>query len=153
MPWFSAYLLFRLVSQVNRSIAYNRFGIGNLLCSVGLKTLNDHEPLVYLKAVYTEWAMLGMMAIIYVCLPESPYWLADKGKHEAGVRSLRRINGKIEGYDVDFHYGLVRRTVELEKQRSEALNGERRGLMAELISLKEVFSGINGVSQNPWSGS
>ena len=65
--------------------------------------------------------MIGGIIILWSILPESPCkqhavawdapsdshagWLAAKGKHVEGKAVLERLNGKIEGYDVDHEIG------------------------------------------------
>jgi SP family general alpha glucoside:H+ symporter-like MFS transporter len=69
--------------------------------SIALKVLADNEPTNYLTAVYTEWAMLGIMGIVHLFIPESPYWCAGKGNDDRGRKIIEQLNGDIEGYDVD----------------------------------------------------
>lgn len=45
--------------------------------------------------------MIGAIAIIFVFLPESPWWLASKGKVDKAAKVLHLCNGKVEGYDID----------------------------------------------------
>jgi hypothetical protein len=63
------------------------------------------------------------MAFIYAYIPESPYWLAGRGYHDRGRAVIDRLNGKIKDYDVDFHYGLLRQTVDLEQKHNRELTG------------------------------
>jgi SP family general alpha glucoside:H+ symporter-like MFS transporter len=44
--------------------------------------------------------MVGVIAIIFVLLPESPWWLASVNKLEQTKKVLLRCHGHIEGYDV-----------------------------------------------------
>lgn len=44
--------------------------------------------------------MVGVTLIIFLLLPESPWWLVSKGKLEKAAKVLRRCNGHVEGYDV-----------------------------------------------------
>lgn len=48
-----------------------------------------------------QWAMIGGIGIIFAFLPESPWWLASKGKLEKAAKILHSCNGKVEGYNVD----------------------------------------------------
>lgn len=47
--------------------------------------------------------MIGGMLIIFLLLPESPWWLASKGKLQSAEKMLLRFNGHIEGYNVQEH--------------------------------------------------
>ena len=86
------------------------------------------------------------MIAVYVIIPESPYWCANTERHERGRQIIARLNGGIEGYDVDFHYDLIRRAVEKEKSYQKQIDGDRlsKGFLQELANVKEVFIGING---------
>lgn len=45
--------------------------------------------------------MVGIIAIIFVSMPESPWWLVSKGKIDQAAKILNRCNGKVDGYSVD----------------------------------------------------
>lgn len=108
--------------------------------------MNDKQPFNYLTPIYTEWAMLGLMAIVYFFIPESPFWCANTGRHDQGREIIKRLNGGIEGYDVDFHYDIIKQSVEKEKSYQKEIDGESHGFLQELRNVKEVFIGVNGVS-------
>lgn len=84
------------------------------------------------------------MIAVYVIIPESPYWCANTGRHDQGRKIIARLNGGIEGYDVDYHYDLIKRAVEKEKSYQKQIDGDSRGFLQELANVKEVFIGING---------
>jgi len=107
--------------------------------------MNDKSPYNYLTPIYIEWAMIGIMLGIYIYIPETPYWCANHGEHERGRAIVERLNGRIDGYDVDFHYDLIRKTVEKEKSFQKQIDGDSNGFLQELANVKEVFVGINGV--------
>lgn len=44
--------------------------------------------------------MIGAIAIIFVLLPESPWWLVSKGKLDKAAKVLTFCNGNVNGYDV-----------------------------------------------------
>jgi hypothetical protein len=123
---------------------------------MALKVIADNQPHNFRLAIYTEWAVIvsahsipadtqGIMAIIYVLIPETPYWCAARGEHERGRKTVQFLNGGIEGYDVDFHYDLIRRAVEKEQSYQKEIDGDRGGFLTELRNVKEVLVGINGV--------
>jgi hypothetical protein len=43
----------------------------------------------------------GHQGIVYLFIPESPYWCAGKGNDDRGRKIIEQLNGDIEGYDVD----------------------------------------------------
>ena len=45
--------------------------------------------------------MIGIMLIIFLLIPESPWWLAGKEKLEKASKILLRFNGHIPGYNVN----------------------------------------------------
>lgn len=45
--------------------------------------------------------MVGVIAVIFVFIPESPWWLVSKGKIDKAAQILTRCNGNVEGYSVD----------------------------------------------------
>jgi SP family general alpha glucoside:H+ symporter-like MFS transporter len=45
--------------------------------------------------------MVIPIGIVFALLPESPWWLASKGKTEKAAKVLRLCNGGVEGYDVE----------------------------------------------------
>lgn len=44
--------------------------------------------------------MIGVTIIIFLIIPESPWWLVSKGKLESASKILERYNGRVEGYNV-----------------------------------------------------
>jgi hypothetical protein len=48
-----------------------------------------------------QWPMVGLIGIIFVFLPESPWWLASKGKLDKARRVLQFCNGGVDGYDIE----------------------------------------------------
>lgn len=45
--------------------------------------------------------MVGVMGIVFLLLPESPWWLVSKGKLEKGSKMLSRYQGHLQGYSVE----------------------------------------------------
>jgi hypothetical protein len=44
--------------------------------------------------------MVGLAGIIFVLIPESPWWLVGKDKVDEAANILQRYNGHVKGYDV-----------------------------------------------------
>jgi hypothetical protein len=47
-----------------------------------------------------QWAMVIPIGVVFVLLPETPWWLASKGKLDKATRVLQFCNGGVKGYDV-----------------------------------------------------
>nr|XP_031857210.1 uncharacterized protein CI109_007374 [Kwoniella shandongensis]KAA5524282.1 hypothetical protein CI109_007374 [Kwoniella shandongensis] len=121
------------------------YSIGQLFASAALKILADKQPFNYLDLIYTEWAMLGIMLIIYIYIPESPWWCANHEHHDRGRAIIKRLNGGIEGYNVEYHYDIIQKTVEHEKQMKIEAYGPDEGMWKRITDIREIFIGSNGM--------
>lgn len=90
--------------------------IGSFFAYIALQIMNRQNPTVWLTPVYTQWAQIGIMIIIYVFLPESPSWCATRGDSERAKKELLKLNRGVKGYDLEQQYQLLALTVEHEKQ-------------------------------------
>jgi SP family general alpha glucoside:H+ symporter-like MFS transporter len=45
--------------------------------------------------------MVGLIAVIFALIPESPWWLVSNGKIDKAAKILNSCNGKVDGYSVD----------------------------------------------------
>lgn len=59
--------------------------------------------------------MIGLLLIIFLLIPETPWWLTSKGKTVSAAKVLTRYNGHIEGYNVQEVIGVMSATVEEER--------------------------------------
>jgi MFS transporter, SP family, general alpha glucoside:H+ symporter len=78
------------------------------------------------------WAFPALLAVGLIFMPESPYWLVMKDKHDAALASLRRLSRK--GEDLDARLAEIQATVEAERQMRIA--SKNSGLI-------EIFKGTN----------
>ncbi|KAF3764006.1 general substrate transporter [Cryphonectria parasitica EP155] len=92
------------------------FVIGQLSASIGLNVMNTHDPYEFRKPIYTQWAFIGGMLVIFLLLPESPWWLVSKGKTDRASKTLLQYNGHVPGYDVQEVIGVMTSTIEEERQ-------------------------------------
>ncbi|KIX08671.1 uncharacterized protein Z518_03328 [Rhinocladiella mackenziei CBS 650.93] len=76
------------------------FVIGQLCGAISLNRLNAIDPYDFRTPIYTRWAMIGAMIIIFLLIPETPWWLAGKEKLDKVAKVLLKYNGHIEGYNV-----------------------------------------------------
>lgn len=102
--------------------------------AVTMETRRD--PLDWKTIILTQWSQVGIMGLIYVFLPETPWWYARKGRAEDAKKILTRLYGKIQGYDVSVEYGIIAATVEQETIWATE-NKE--------VAWSAIFKGINGV--------
>ncbi|KAL4899290.1 hypothetical protein BDW74DRAFT_183822 [Aspergillus multicolor] len=110
------------------------FVIGQLFASVALNRLNASDPYNFRTPIYTQWAMVGVAGIIFVFLPESPWWLVGKDRHENAAKVLRLCNGGVQGYDIQEQIGIM--TATIAEERHIAARDSQQGMWA-------VFQGRN----------
>ncbi|CAH0019588.1 unnamed protein product [Clonostachys rhizophaga] len=109
--------------------------LGSFCTHVALQRLNRLDPFDWLTPVYTQWAHVGVMAIIYICLPESPVWCASVGKEEKAKKWLRLIHRDVDGYDADYQYQVL--ILNIEHERSIAISQRNEHWTA-------IFKGVDG---------
>ncbi|CZS96291.1 probable maltose permease (MalP) [Rhynchosporium graminicola] len=95
------------------------FVVGQLCGAVALNSLHNIKPLDFRTPIYTQWAMVGGMLLIFLCVPESPWWLVSKGKVDKAAKVLQKYNGHLEGYNVDEMISIMSATIEEERQLAE----------------------------------
>jgi hypothetical protein len=69
-----------------------------------------------------------------VFLPESPRWYCQKGKHEQAKKVLQRVNGGVEGYDLETEYAILVQEVE---------DGRHLAVRSSGTSFFDLFRGTN----------
>lgn len=113
------------------------WSVGGIFPPVVLHSMAKSDASNWKTPVYTQWAMLGLMIIIYIVLiPESPWWAASKGKDDLGKKLLQQINGAVPEYDVEEEWAIIQRTVQLEREMALERKNE---------SFTAIFKGINGL--------
>lgn len=50
------------------------FTVGQFMAPVALQVLSQTDRHDWLTPIYTQWAQIGLMIIIYLLVPESPAW-------------------------------------------------------------------------------
>ncbi|KAF2014274.1 MFS general substrate transporter [Aaosphaeria arxii CBS 175.79] len=95
--------------------------IGKFLANLVLMLVQQTNPMNYKVPILTQWGFVGMMLPIFLWLPETPAYYAERDLHEAGKKTLARVNGKVEGYDIEVEYAIILNTIREEKYaRSQA---------------------------------
>lgn len=110
------------------------FSVGGFFAPVALQVMSTYAPKDFRTPIYTQWAHIGVMLIIYVFLPESPAWLASKDRVEDAKKNMRKIYKGVEGFDVDEQYLVLQQTIAHE-----------RAVAAEQGTEKwwSIFKGVN----------
>jgi SP family general alpha glucoside:H+ symporter-like MFS transporter len=93
------------------------FVVGQLMAPVALQQLNVSHPYDFKVAIYTQWAMIALIAVIYLILPESPCryrilvlsgemadisgWLVSKGKLAKAKIIMDKLHSDIPQYNAE----------------------------------------------------
>lgn len=125
-------ILFREISKVDDTSSW--YVIGQLMASVSLQQLNKRHPEDYLTAIYTQFAMLGVLAILYFFLPETPWYLITSGQTAKARTLLQKLKGDIPGYSVDIEIAVLQNTVDEQRNRAHVVGK---------MPLKMIFQGLN----------
>lgn len=115
------------------------YTIGSFLSSVSLNIVSHDKPRNWRRAVLSQFAVCGVAILAWLFLPESARWHCVKGDETESKKILKKLNGKVEGYDVDKEYRSM--VVEIEHASSRA--AQQGG-----GSYLEVFRGTNRVGEH-----
>ena len=75
--------------------------LGSFFAQVALQHLNKDSPMKYLTPIYTQWAQIGIMFLIYIFVPESPAWCVNSDNIDRARRELLKLNRWVKDYNVD----------------------------------------------------
>ena len=110
--------------------------VGTFFAYIAMQTMNRQHPNEYLTPIYTQWAQIGLMLIIYVFLPESPAWCVARGNTARAKKELRKLHRGVEGYDVDHQLEVL--VLAAEHERAVAVEQKREHWYA-------IFRGVDGL--------
>ncbi|KAL2802576.1 general substrate transporter [Aspergillus granulosus] len=113
--------------------------IGKFLANLVLMVVHESDPTDYKTPILTQWAFLGIMLPIFIFLPETPAYYANRGQDKQGQKTLARVNGKIDGYNVDVEYTIIKNTILVEKQAREEFGDKDTDIKSVLRSYIECF--------------
>ncbi|KAL5338341.1 general substrate transporter [Aspergillus crustosus] len=104
--------------------------IGKFLANLVLMVVHESDPTDYKTPILTQWAFLGIMLPIFIVLPETPAYYANRGQDNQGqkpsrastVRSTATVRAEFGDEDTDiksvlrsyiecFHRRNLRRTL------------------------------------------
>jgi len=139
MPWVidescSAVCESPCYSIARRPLTMSQYTIGAFLSAVSLNIVRSQSPDSWRNAVLSQFAICGVAIIAWFFIPESPRWHCMYGREEKCKQILRKVNGKVEGYDVDQEY--VRMLIEVN-HRQESDSHKKGG------SYLDVWRGTN----------
>ena len=116
--------------------------------------MNTNDPYNWHVPIYSQWGLIGVMAIFYLVVPESPckcllpkpytqhsfgsVWCANVGRERQGKQALVRFYKGVKDFDVDRQWEVLVLTVEHEKEVAMSLGGGK---------WTDIFKGVDGVSQ------
>ncbi|KAH8897928.1 MFS general substrate transporter [Thozetella sp. PMI_491] len=114
---------------------------GKFLPPMVLTLVQASDPLNYKVPIYTQWGFLGLMLPVFLWLPETAAYYASRELDEKGKETLRRVNGNVEGYDVETEYAIIRNTI-MEERRQNS-HAQETGAKQVLMSYLECLQGVN----------
>ncbi|KAJ5875474.1 uncharacterized protein N7473_012821 [Penicillium subrubescens] len=110
--------------------------LGSFFAQVALQHLSKDDPTNYLTPIYTQWAQIGLMILIYVFVPESPAWCVNAGKYDQAKKHLLRLNRGVPNYDLERQFQVL--VMAVEHEREVAAEQRREKWYA-------IFQGTNGL--------
>ncbi|KAG4429383.1 hypothetical protein IFR05_015140 [Cadophora sp. M221] len=124
--------------------------LGQTFTAVGLKVLDVTTPLKFRNIFYSEFVFLGLWMIPMLYLPESPVWLATKGRHDKAKKALRRLIGNVHAYDVDHEYAVIKYEVESSQELSmkHSSKSEWRSLLTKVNMKRTIIATLPLTFQN-----
>ncbi|KAF7556019.1 hypothetical protein G7Z17_g1692 [Cylindrodendrum hubeiense] len=117
--------------------------IGKFLANLVLMLVQETNPENYKVPILTQWGFLAIMLPIFLWLPETPAYYAERDMDEEGKKTLQRVNGGVEGYDIEIEYSIIKNTILEEKQLRRELGEDVSSFMAVMKSYNECFQRAN----------
>jgi MFS transporter, SP family, sugar:H+ symporter len=116
--------------------------VGKFLAPLMLLVCERQDALNYKTPILTQWAFLGIMLPIFLILPETPQYYAERDQDEQGKRVLRKVNGNVPGYDIEVEYSIMKNGI-LEQRKRRQITEEKMGWKQLLRSYVDCFKGVN----------
>ena len=117
--------------------------LGKFLAPLVLLICERIDPNEFRVPILTQWAFLGIMLPIFLWLPETAQYYAERDMDDRGRTTLRRINGNVPGYDVDIEYAIIKNTIIEQRRRRQELGEDSKGWKKVMLSYAECFKGVN----------
>jgi hypothetical protein len=109
--------------------------VGTFFAYVAMESLSTQHSHNWLIPVYTQWAHIGLMAIIFAVLPESPAWAVASGHRERARKSLTRLYKGVSEFDVEQQIQVLELLAEHEAHVSAIQNRQQ---------WYAIFQGVDG---------
>lgn len=91
------------------------WSIGGIIVAAATYATNKRQgPSAWKIPLGLQWIFPLPLMVLLFFAPESPYWLARKGRKEEALRSVKRLGAKTEKGAAE-KLAMIERTVELEK--------------------------------------
>jgi hypothetical protein len=110
--------------------------LGSFFAQVALQHLSRSDPTDYLTPVYTQWAQLGVMLLVYLLVPETPAWCVSAGKLDRAKKELLKLHRGVKDYDADHQLQVL--VLAVEHERAVAIEQRREKWYA-------IFRGTDGL--------
>ncbi|KAH3957097.1 hypothetical protein HBH70_187800 [Parastagonospora nodorum] len=91
------------------------FSLGQFFAIIALQRMNTLSPLNFRTPILTQWAQIGLMAIIYLLIPESPSWCVSVGNSARAKRELKKLNRGVKDFNLEQNYQALVLVAEHEK--------------------------------------
>lgn len=123
-------------------VAYSLwFTAGGLFGAVALKARSKTHPEDYKNMIYTQFAMVGLSAVAFFFLPESPWWLVSKGKNVQAKKILTMKFSGVPQYDIDTELAIIEATIEDQRAFDKLSKAEGPLAMLKGLNLKRFLIG------------
>ncbi|KAM6516456.1 hypothetical protein FALCPG4_014639 [Fusarium falciforme] len=109
--------------------------VGTFFAHVALNVLNKTHEMDWLIPIYTQWAQIGLMLLIYVFLPESPAWCVGRKNYERARKAMQQLHGRVPDYNIDQQLQVLI----LAAEHEEAVAAEQKRQ-----SWVSIFRGTDG---------
>lgn len=117
--------------------------LGKFLAPLILLVCEKSDPQEFKIPILTQWAFLGVMLPIFIWLPETAQYYAERNQDDRGIKTLRRINGTVPGYDVEMEYSIIKNGIIEQRKRKNELGEDNLTWRQLMRSYVDCFTGVN----------
>ena len=125
------------IQSLEHQLTCLQYAIGSFMSSISLNIVSQDSPDRWRNAVLSQFALCGVAILAWVFLPESARWHLQHDREDKCKEILQKVNGKVEGYDVEKEYKRMRLELENAKVTASLQGGG---------TYWDVFRGVNRVS-------